>query len=155
MAKGAALCQEEDTPEVRAAKQREAEGGPKAEFDKKISGLRLRPILFLSKRNSVAERSQHSSVGELATGRWAFQKLRRYLWYRPFDWQTDCSGILQFWSMDLMPKHQHQRWKIDMLRFDFNAVHRPEYMLYECNLLSRYNQHATALRRAEEATIKA
>ena len=69
MAKGVALCQEEDTPEVRVAKQKEAEGGPKAEFDKKISGLRLRPILFLSKRNSVAKRSQHSSVGELATGR--------------------------------------------------------------------------------------
>jgi hypothetical protein len=43
-------------------------------FDKTISGFRLHPVQFISKKNTEAERSQHSSVGELATGCWAFIK---------------------------------------------------------------------------------
>ena len=70
--------------------------------------------------------------------------------YRHFDWITDCSGLQQCWEMDLMPKHQGQRWKIDMMRYDLTAHHRPECMLCECNLLSRHNSHATKLRIEEK-----
>ena len=74
-------------------------------------------------------------------------KCCRYLWYRPFTWITDCSGLKKFFGLDLdpsvqiqyLPTHQMQRWKMDMLRFDFTCVHRPEKMLYECNMLSQYN----------------
>ena len=55
--------------------------------------------------------------------------------------------------MDLMPTHQVQRWKIDMMRYDFTAIHRPEYMLCECNLLSRYNQHAEGLRKSDALVV--
>jgi hypothetical protein len=78
------------------------------------------------------------------------QKLAPYLWHKPFVWITDCSGIIKFYEMDLMPNHQVQRWKLDMMRFDWTAVHRPERMLYECNLLSRYNTWASALRKRDK-----
>jgi hypothetical protein len=152
-AKGGALCQAECTPEAEEAIRKESEEGTPAEFDKTISGLRLRPIAFISKRNTIAECSHHSSVGELATGRWAFLKWKKYLWFRLFLWYTDCNGIIKFWVMDLMPTHQCQRWKVDMLRYDFDAKHRSEYMLCECNLISRYNQHATKLRMEEAKAV--
>ena len=41
-----------------------------------------------------------------------------------------------------------------MLRYDFTAFHRPEYMLCECNLLSRHNMHADLLRAKEVTAVK-
>ena len=78
-AKGGALCQPECTPEAEESLQKEREEVSTAEFDRTISGLRLRPVQFLSKGNTLAERSHPSSVGKLATGRWAFLKWRKYL----------------------------------------------------------------------------
>ena len=68
-AKGAALCQPEDTPEANEALRKEAEAAAaripvtSSQFDKTVSGLRLRPLQFISKRNTESERSHHSSVG--------------------------------------------------------------------------------------------
>ena len=42
-----------------------------------------------------------------------------------------------------------------MLRYDFTAIHWPEHMLFVCNLLSRYNLHASKLREAEKDDVKA
>jgi RNase H-like domain found in reverse transcriptase len=78
-AKGGALCQPECSPEAKEALRKDMEGKDGG-FDKTISGFQLRPVQFISKKNSEAERSQHSSVGELATGRWAFIKWHKYLW---------------------------------------------------------------------------
>ena len=39
--------------------------------------------------------------------------------------------------------------------YDFTAIHRPEHMLFVCNLLSRYNLHASKLREAEKDDVKA
>jgi hypothetical protein len=50
-------------------------------------------------------------------------------------------GITKFWMIDLLPTHQMQRWKMDMLGYDFHVIHQPEMMLCECNLLSRYNSY--------------
>ena len=73
-AKGAALCQPKNTPAAEEALRKERDEGTVADFDKTISGLRLRPLQFISKRNSIPERSNHSSVGELATAWWAFSR---------------------------------------------------------------------------------
>lgn len=35
--------------------------------------------------------------------------------------------------------HTIQQWKLELLRFDFTIVHRPTWMLTECNMLSQYN----------------
>jgi hypothetical protein len=83
MPSSGALCQPECSPEAEEALQKDMEGkdaGKDASFDKTISGLRLRPVQFISKKNTEAERSQHSSIGELATGHWAFIKWHKYLW---------------------------------------------------------------------------
>ena len=42
-----------------------------------------------------------------------------------------------------------------MLRYDFTAVHRPEHILCECNLFSRYNAYAAELRAKASKEIKA
>ncbi len=52
---------------------RELEGG-KCEFDLTLSGLRLRPIAFYSRRCTGTEKDYHSYVSEAATGRWAMFK---------------------------------------------------------------------------------
>ena len=153
-AKGGALCQPECTPEAEEAIMKALEDGSDEGFDRTLTGLRLRPLQFISQRNAEAERSYHSSVGELSAGRWAFNKWKHYLWYKHFKWETDCSGIIKFWDIDLMPTHQAQRWKVDMMRFDFTALHRSEYMMAEANLLSRYNQHANWLRQKEECEVR-
>ena len=75
-----------------------------------------------------------------------FLKVSVCVWYRPFGWITDCSGIIKFETMELMPYHQLQRWKLDLSRYCFWAMHRPEHMLCECNALSRYNMYADQLR---------
>jgi hypothetical protein len=51
--------------------------------------------------------------------------------------------------MDLMLTHTLQRWRMDLLRFNFTIVHRPEQMLCECNLLSWYNLSTESWRHHE------
>jgi hypothetical protein len=57
--------------------------------------------------------------------------------------------------MELMPTHQVQRWKLDMLHYNFKTVHHPERMLCECNLLTRYNLYADELRQLEVTQVMA
>jgi len=142
------LCQAECTPEAEEAMMRELKTGV-CEFDKSYSGLRLRPVEFYSCLCRGKEQDYHSAAGEFATGRKGMLKFRPYLWYRTFVWLTDCSGILKFDDMDFLPKHQMQRWIMDVLRFDFVLAHRPERMMFECNLLTRYNLFADEHRRAD------
>jgi hypothetical protein len=81
------------------------------------------------------------------------EKFRVYLWNKEFTWITDCSGITKFYDMELMPTHQVQRWKVDMLRYNSKTVHRPERMLCECNLLTQYNLYADELRQSESTLV--
>jgi len=98
MGKSAVLLQADpDDDEAKDAEMQENDGGPCA-FEASVQGkkLRLRPIAFVSQRNTEAEQSWHSYVGEAATGLWAMTKFKRYLMGKPFTWITDCSGIRQF-----------------------------------------------------------
>jgi hypothetical protein len=98
----------------------------------------LRPIKFISLLRKESS-PRHSFVGEASTGRWAFLKFRRHLMGREFTWITDCSGVKNFFETDYEATHTQQRWKLELLRFDFTIVHRPGRMLTECDMLSRYN----------------
>jgi hypothetical protein len=135
---GGALWQPDCNEEEEKAMKREMEGG-KCELDKIMSGLRLRLIKTIARACKGSEKHEHSSKGEPRAGRWAFLKWKRFLWYSEFTWITDCSCLGQFFDMDIMPTHTLQRWRMDLLRFNFTIVHRPERMLCECDLLSRYN----------------
>jgi hypothetical protein len=125
------------------------EGG-KCELDKIMSGLRLRLIKTIARACKGSEKYEHSSKGEPRAGTWAFLKWKRFLWYSEFTWITDCSCLEQFFDMDIMPTHMLQRWRTDLLRFNFTIVHRPERMLCECDLLSRYNLWTNKWRSEQE-----
>jgi hypothetical protein len=148
-AQGAVLLQAGCSEEEEAALMREIEGG-ECEFEKSMSGLRLLPIAFISQRRPSPS-SRHSFVGEASTGRWAMLKFKRYLLGREFTWITDCSGLTKFFETDYEATHTIQRWKLELLRFDFTIVHRPGKMLTDCDMLSRYNTWTSEWRTRQEA----
>ena len=145
MAMGAALLQPDTAEPSMSAMNAEIHGEP-CKFDATLSGLRLHPVAFISRRTSEPEKSYHSYVGEAGTGIWAIEKFRPYLFGREFTWLTDCSGLRKFFEGDDIPTHMMQRWRMQLLRYDFTIVHRPGRMMFECDLLSRYNQDTEAWR---------
>jgi hypothetical protein len=152
---GAVLCQASpEEPDAITAELQEEDGG-KCLFDKTKGNfaLRLRPIAFISRRCSGNEVDYHSYTGEAATGDWAMKKLMRYLFGREFTWITDCSGLRTFFEAQDLPTHVHQRWRVNMLRLQFTIVHRPAYMLTDCDTLNRYNGLANELRGDPVTTI--
>jgi hypothetical protein len=80
--------------------------------------------------------SRHSFVGKAATGRWAMLEFKHHLIGREFTWIMDCSGLLKFFKTEYEATHTMQRWKLELLWFDFTIVHRPARKLTECNMLS-------------------
>ena len=134
---GGVLLQAETTEEAEEAMNKEIEG-EKCQFDKAMSGLRLRPIAFISRTCKGKEKHYHSYMGEAATGRWAMKKYRPWLIGREFSWITDCGGLVQFFEGDVEITHTTQRWRLELLAYNFTIIHRPGRMLIECDLLSRY-----------------
>jgi hypothetical protein len=142
----AALLQADpDDDEALIAESAESLGGS-CFFDLQRKGLRLRPIEFISRSTSGTEKSFHSYVGEASVGRWAFPKWRRFLLGRPFTWLSDCSGLKRFFEGDDPPTHAIQRWRQELLLYQFTFEHRPADMLTECDVLSRYNMATAAWR---------
>ena len=134
---GACLLQPEISVEAEEAMQQEM-AGEDCKFEKLSKGLRLRPIAFLSRRCKGKERDYHSYRGEAATGLWAMRKFRHYLSGREFTWITDCNGLIRFFEGDDDFTHTTQRWRLELLSLNFTIVHRPGRMLFECDLMSRY-----------------
>ena len=131
-------CPESD--EARKLEEEEIAGALcKLETTVSAGELRLRPISFISARNTKAEESYHSFIGEAFTGLWAMNKYRRYLFGAEFTWLTDCSGGLKFFEAEEMPNHATQRWRMQMLMYDFTMAHRPDRMMKEVDALNRYN----------------
>jgi RNase H-like domain found in reverse transcriptase/Integrase zinc binding domain/Reverse transcriptase (RNA-dependent DNA polymerase) len=154
-AMGAALLQPDEDDQVALEAMMNEVSGNKCVFDLTKSGLRLYPLAFISRRTADTERSYHSYVGEACTGIWAIEKFRPYLFGREFTWLTDCSGLRKFFEGDDVPTHMIQRWRMQLLRYDFTIVHRPGRMMFECDMLSRYNQTTQHWRdNAEKADIK-
>jgi hypothetical protein len=135
------LAQPNDHPDAIKAMDREIEGG-KCEFDATLNDAsqRLQPISFISKRvTTESVKALHSFIGEAGTGVWAMEKYKFYLFGKEFTWICDCSGLIRFFEHTELPTHQAHRWKLYMLRFDFTIVHRPDRMMRDVDMLSRYN----------------
>ena len=62
-------------------------------FDYTRSGPRLIYIQFNSRAKLDHEQDYHSFVGDIACGRWALSRLRKYLWETLFYWLCDCNTI--------------------------------------------------------------
>jgi len=115
--------------------------GEKCPFDLSKNGPRFRPVAFISRKTTDPERSYHSYVGEAGCGRWAMIKWRKMIVGRPFIWLTDCSGLRRFFdTADDAPTHMVQRWRAELLQFEFRLEHRPSSLMKECDMLSRYNK---------------
>ena len=139
--KAAVLLQADpDDEEAKRAEEEEAAGG-KCVFDAPGCPMKFRllPIAFISARNGKTEHDYHSYIGEAKTGLWAMSKFRRWLVGARFTWMTDCSGLRQFFEAEELPSHASQRWRMQMLLYDFTIVHRPEKMMKEVDTLNRYN----------------
>ena len=82
------------------------------------------------------------------------EKYRFYLFGKEFTWICDCSSLSQFFESAELPTHQAQRWKLFMLRFDFTIVHRPDRMMRDVDMLSRYNNWSVDFKKqaTDEAT---
>jgi hypothetical protein len=115
-----------------------------------MSKWKLLPIEFVSQQRPLPP-SRHSFVGEASTGRWAVLKFKSHLLGREFIWITDCSGVTKFFKTDYEATHTIQRWKLELLRFDFAVVHRPGQMLTDCDMLSRHNTWTSEWRTQQEA----
>mmetsp|Transcript_13167 Transcript_13167/g.31418 ORF Transcript_13167/g.31418 Transcript_13167/m.31418 type:complete len:1848 (-) Transcript_13167:281-5824(-) len=150
-AMGAVLLQADITEEAEEAMLKEI-NGEKCEFDKAISGLRLRPIAFISRICKGKEKDYHSYVGEAATGLWAMRKFRQWLVGREFTWISDCSGLTKFFEGTSDITHTIQRWRLELLSLNFTIVHRPARMLVECDLMSRYQGIVESWREQQDST---
>jgi RNase H-like domain found in reverse transcriptase len=136
---GAVLLQPDNSQTSQLAEHMENKGG-QCLFDLTRSGLRLRPISFLSRKTTQPEQSYHSYVGEASAGRWAFSKWRKYLFGKEFTWLTDCNGLRHFFDDTTeLANLMLQRWRAELLLYNFTIEHRPAVMLTECDMLSRYN----------------
>jgi hypothetical protein len=145
---GLVILQAEATTKAKEALLNKISGG-KCEFDKTINGLQLQQLAFISRRCTGGERDYRSHVGKTVAGKWAMDKFKHWLLGREFTWITDCSGILKCFKMGHEAIHTIQRWKMEMLRFNFTIVHRPGKMLTECDLLLWYNMWTDEWRHAK------
>ena len=105
-------------------------------FDRLMTGARLQPVRFGSRRCTEMESHYHSFTGEVAAGRYAFAQLRTYLWGAKFYWVCDCSAVSQVTEY-LGDIHQLRRWSQELLSYDYVFIHRPNRMMRDVDALSR------------------
>jgi hypothetical protein len=111
-------------------------GGPNT-FDELMTGARLRPVRFGSRRCTDRERHFHSFVGEAVTGRWAIGQCRRYLWGGHFYWLCDCNSLKEL--LDYTGNiHQICCIAQELLGYFFTFVHRPARMMRDVDGLNRF-----------------
>jgi hypothetical protein len=127
--------------------------GEDNEFDTALTGARLRPVLFGSRKCDDRETHYHSMVGEAACGRWAFGKLNKYLYGTHFWWICDCDGMQILFGYD-GPIKQLRRWGQEMLGYNCTLLHRSHQLMidvdainicYETGLIKTYMMKEVAL----------
>ena len=65
----------------------------------------------------------------------------------------DFSGLRKFFEGGDLPMNMVQRWRLQLLRYDFTIVHRAVRMMADTNLLSGCNEMAEGYRRAEGSRL--
>jgi hypothetical protein len=110
--------------------------GEDNEFDAEMTGARLRPVLFGSRKCDDRETHYHSMVGEAACGRWAFGKLKKYLYGAHFWWICDCDGMQILFGYD-SPIKQLRRWGQEMLGYNCTLLHRSHQLMRDVDAINR------------------
>jgi transposase InsO family protein len=96
----------------------------------------LRPVLYLSKATTEAEKSYHAYKLELLAIVFALMKLRTYLLGKKFTIRTDCQAITHINTQKVV-SGQIARWLITLQEFDYSIVHRPGSTMQHADALSR------------------
>ena len=112
------------------------EGGENL-FDRIMSGARLRPIRFGSRRCTEQERHLHSFTGEASTGRWGIGQNRRYLWGAHFYWLCDCNSLKEVFDYS-GTIYAICRIAQELLGYHFTFLHRPARMMRDVDALNRF-----------------
>jgi hypothetical protein len=110
--------------------------GEDNEFDASMTGARLGPVLFGSRKCGDRETHYHSMVGEAACGQWAFGKLKKYLYGTHFWWICDYDGMRILFGYD-GPIKQLRRWGQEMLGYNCTLLHRSHKLMRDVDAINR------------------
>jgi hypothetical protein len=69
-------------------------------------------------------------------------KWRSWLLGQQLSWLSNGGGLTMFFESDKFhknPIHMINRWRAELLQYQFIIDHRSEFMMTECDLLSCYN----------------
>ena len=78
---------------------------------------------------SLMENSRHRFVGEAATVMCAIVKFRKYLWGSDFTVVLDCSEIQNIFGSEAKVPHVVDRWRAELLTYQFLIWHRQGIMM--------------------------
>jgi hypothetical protein len=117
------IIMQPDGSEVSMKAMAALKAGEDNAFDTAMTGARLQPIKFGSRKCTESEQHYHSMVGESACGRWAFGKCRRYLFGAHFFWMCECDAVKKLFEYD-EPIPQLKRRGQEMLGYKFTLLHR-------------------------------
>jgi hypothetical protein len=120
------------------------------DFDITMTGARLRPVRFGSRKCTDREHHFHSFVGEAACGRWAISQNRKFLWGTEFFWLCDCSAVREILEYD-GPIHQIRRWAQELLGYHFQIFHRPARLMRDVDGLTRRYDHPLTVTHLQHA----
>lgn len=103
-----------------------------------------RPVLFISKTLSPAERNYAQIEREALAIVWAIRRLHRYLFGRKFTLVTDNQPIKHIFSPDKaipsVAAARIQRWALFLMTYNFEIQHIKGYANTVADYLSRFSQ---------------
>ena len=101
-----------------------------------------KPILFVSKTLSKAERNYSQIEREALAIVWAIKRLHKYLFDRKFDLVTDNKPLFFIFNpnkaVPVMTAARLQRWSLFLMAYDYNIVHKSASENKVADTLSRY-----------------
>ena len=135
---GGMICQPNDDPQsMKATEEEDARGQSK--FDLTLSGLRLLPCSFGSRKCMEREKHYHSYYGEAMAFKFGIIKTNILLHGRPFTGITNCVALK--WLMTYNGLNSViQRLQMELMTWWFTLHHRPNRMTVDANYWSCLNQ---------------
>ena len=80
-------------------------------------------------------------MGEQATVKWVIGNPVNYLWGEEFTVLYSCSGMKKFFDSEYNINHVVQSLLAELLQCQLIILHRTEKMVWECDMLSKYNNY--------------
>jgi hypothetical protein len=105
-------------------------------FDTAMTGVRMQPVCFGSRKCDPNEEQYHSYVDESAAGRWAIGKLKRFLYGCHFFWLWDCDAIKDLLNYN-GPIQQLKCWAQELLGYHFTVLHCANKVMKDVDALNR------------------